>query len=161
VKGALRPSNAKMLYMDEKRTETGEIKKQNNRKAKWIKQESKKEKKRNCAATLSDLHPSTCLAWVTLIGVNKKLQPAKLPGPLRYTIHPPRNGDSTRGYDLGMSTLTGRANRRRCSECLHRIAQSTSDDRYWSSPFFPIVRFHAYRIVAIDVRVRTDVILVL
>jgi len=34
VKVALRPSNAKMLYMDEKSTEKGEIKEQNNRKVK-------------------------------------------------------------------------------------------------------------------------------
>jgi len=34
VKGALCPSNAKSLYMDEKSTEKGEIKEQNNRKPK-------------------------------------------------------------------------------------------------------------------------------
>jgi len=34
VKGALRPSNAKRLYMDEKSTEKGEIKEQKNRKVK-------------------------------------------------------------------------------------------------------------------------------
>jgi len=34
VKEALRPSNAKKLYMDEKSTEKGEIKKQKNRKVK-------------------------------------------------------------------------------------------------------------------------------
>jgi len=34
VKGALRPSNAKRLYMDEKSTEMGEIKEKNNRRVK-------------------------------------------------------------------------------------------------------------------------------
>jgi len=34
VKVALRPSNAKRLYMDEKSTETGEIKEKDNRKVK-------------------------------------------------------------------------------------------------------------------------------
>jgi len=60
VKGALRPSNAKKLYTDEKSTEIGEIKEHNNRKIKG--------KRRDSAATLSDLYP-TCLAWETLPGV--------------------------------------------------------------------------------------------
>jgi len=42
VKGALRPSNAKGLYMDEKSTEIGEIKEQNNRKIKGRKKEETK-----------------------------------------------------------------------------------------------------------------------
>jgi len=50
VKGALRPSNATRLYMDEKSTEIGEIKYENNRKVKG---------NRSCAATLSELYPST------------------------------------------------------------------------------------------------------
>jgi len=60
VKVTLRPRNAKRLYMDKKNLEIGEIKEQNNRKVK---------RKRACAATLSDLYPSTCLAWVSLPGV--------------------------------------------------------------------------------------------
>jgi len=66
VKGALRPSNAKRLYIDEKSTEKGE-KGQNNRKVKGRKRE--KQRERDCTATLSDLYPSTCLAWVALTGV--------------------------------------------------------------------------------------------
>jgi len=68
VKVALRPSNEKRLYMNEKSTEKREIKEYNNRKVK----ESKIGKQReisDCAATLSDLYPSTCLAWVALTGV--------------------------------------------------------------------------------------------
>jgi len=60
VKGALRPSNAKRLYTDEKSADIGEIKEQKNRKVK---------RDRSCAATLSDPYPSTCLAWMTLTGV--------------------------------------------------------------------------------------------
>jgi len=41
VKGVLRPSNAKRLYTDEKGTETGEIKEQNDGKVKGRKKESK------------------------------------------------------------------------------------------------------------------------
>jgi len=66
VKGALRPSNARRLYTNEKSTEIGEIKEQNNRKIK---------RKRDCVAALSDLYPSTCLASEALSGV-LKLQPA-------------------------------------------------------------------------------------
>jgi len=68
VKGALRPSNAKRLYKDEKSTERGEVNQQKNRKAK----ERKNRKVRGrdeCVATLSDLYPSTCLAWEALPGV--------------------------------------------------------------------------------------------
>jgi len=69
VKVALRPSNAKRLYTDEKSTEKGETiveqresKGEKNRKVK---------RKRGCAATLSDLYPSNCLAWEALTGVYK------------------------------------------------------------------------------------------
>jgi len=68
VKGALRPSNTKRLYLDEKSTEIGEIKDQNNRKAKGIKI-GKQRKRLECAATLSDLYPSTCLTWVAIPGI--------------------------------------------------------------------------------------------
>jgi len=49
--------------------EKGEIIEEKNRKEK----ESKRN--RSCAATLSDLYPSTCLAWEALTGVSN-LQPA-------------------------------------------------------------------------------------
>jgi len=62
---ALRPSNAKRLYTDEKNAEIGKIKEQNKRKVKG----EKKRKRRDCAATLSDLYPSTCLVWEALPGV--------------------------------------------------------------------------------------------
>jgi len=48
VKVALRPSNAKRLYTDEKSTETGEIKEQNNRKVKGEKNRKVQRKKRLC-----------------------------------------------------------------------------------------------------------------
>jgi len=51
VKGALRK---KVIY-GRQSTELGEIKEQNNKKV--------KREKRYCAATLSDLYPSTCLTW--------------------------------------------------------------------------------------------------
>jgi len=40
-----------------------------------VKGRKKKRERRDCAATLSDLHPSNCLTWEALIGVYK-LQPA-------------------------------------------------------------------------------------
>jgi len=46
VKVDLRPSNAKMLYTDEKSTETGEIKEWNNRKVKG--ENNRKKIKRLC-----------------------------------------------------------------------------------------------------------------
>jgi len=64
VKVVVRPSNAKMLYTDEKSTETGEIKEYSNRKVK---------RNRNCVATLSDFYPSTCLAWEALPGVRQRI----------------------------------------------------------------------------------------
>jgi len=57
VKVALRPS-----------TEKGEIIKKYNWKAKGRKI-GKQREKLDCAATLSDLYPSTCLVWVALPGV--------------------------------------------------------------------------------------------
>jgi len=48
--------------------EKGEIKEWNNRKVKGEKNIIVK-RNRSCAATLSDLYPSTCLAWVALTGV--------------------------------------------------------------------------------------------
>jgi len=63
VKGALRPSQATRLYMDEKSTGTGEL---INRR---IGKQRKEKRNRSCAATLSDLYPSTCLAWEALPGV--------------------------------------------------------------------------------------------
>jgi len=68
VKGALRPSNAKRLYTNEKSTEIGETKVSNNRKVKGRKIRKYRERL-DCAATLSDLYPSTCLASGTLPGV--------------------------------------------------------------------------------------------
>jgi len=47
--------------------EKGEIQEEN-RKVKGWKIEKEREKERTCAATLSDLYPSTCLAWVALTG---------------------------------------------------------------------------------------------
>jgi len=46
--------------------EKGEIIEQNNRK---VKVREIVQRKRSCAATLSDLYPSICLAWVALTGV--------------------------------------------------------------------------------------------
>jgi len=46
--------------------EKGEIIEQNNRKVKGRKIVKRN---RSCAATLSDLYPSTCLTWVALTGV--------------------------------------------------------------------------------------------
>jgi len=54
--------------MDEKSTEKGEIKEQINRKVKGRKI-GKYRERLDCAATLSDLYPSTCLAWEALSGV--------------------------------------------------------------------------------------------
>jgi len=48
--------------MDEKSKEIGEVKQQTNRKVKG----RKIGKYRDCAATLSDRYPSTCLAWEAL-----------------------------------------------------------------------------------------------
>jgi len=48
--------------------EKGETIEENNRKVKGEKNR-KVRKNRNCAATLSDLYSSTCLAWVALTGV--------------------------------------------------------------------------------------------
>jgi len=53
--------------MSKQSTEKGEIKEQNNRKVKWRKRGSKEKEK--TVTTLSDLYPSTCLAWVALTGV--------------------------------------------------------------------------------------------
>jgi len=66
VKVALRSSNAKRLYMDEKCTETGETKET---------YREEKQVSKDCAATLSDLFPtlslthSTCLTLEALSGV--------------------------------------------------------------------------------------------
>jgi len=67
VKGALRPSNAKRLYTDGQSTEKGETIAKVNRKVKGRNIESKE--KEETAATLSDLYPSSCLAWVAVTGV--------------------------------------------------------------------------------------------
>jgi len=48
--------------------EKGEIIEENNRKVKGRKI-GKQRRRRDCAATLSDLYPSTCLAWEVLTGV--------------------------------------------------------------------------------------------
>jgi len=48
--------------------EIGEIIEENNRKVKYEKNR-KVERNRSCADTLSDLYPSTCLAWEALTGV--------------------------------------------------------------------------------------------
>jgi len=68
VKGALRPSNAKRSHIDEKSTEIGEANQQKNRKVKG-RNTGKYRGRDECAATLSDLYPSTCLTWVALLGV--------------------------------------------------------------------------------------------
>jgi len=44
--------------MDEKSTDIGKIKDENNKGKK-----TRKVKRKKCAATLSDLYPSTCLTW--------------------------------------------------------------------------------------------------
>jgi len=58
-----------------------------------------KRKRRDCAATLSDLYPSTCLTWVALTGVLKT--PASLAIQVIGVLNPPsptpRKGDSTLG----------------------------------------------------------------
>jgi len=59
----------KVRYMDEKSMEIGQMNDQNNRKAKGRKIGNKRRERRDCAATLSDLYPSTCLAWEALTGV--------------------------------------------------------------------------------------------
>jgi len=48
--------------------EIGEIIEKDNRKVKGRKIRKQRER-RDCAATLSDLYSSTCLAWVALTGV--------------------------------------------------------------------------------------------
>jgi len=48
--------------------EEGEIIEENNKKVKGEKNRKIK-RNRSCVATLSDLYPSTCLAWVALTGV--------------------------------------------------------------------------------------------
>jgi len=75
----------KVIYGREKHRK-GEIIEKDNRKVKGRKQVNRK--RRDCAATLSDIYPSTCLAWVALTGVSRSLT---------YTILPPRKGDRTRG----------------------------------------------------------------
>jgi len=48
--------------------EKGEIIEKDNRKVKGRKSKTYRER-RDCAATLSDLYPSTCLTWVALTRV--------------------------------------------------------------------------------------------
>jgi len=68
---SFRPSESGFMSVQRKkviygRVKNGEIIEKDNRKVKGRKEYKEK---RDCAATLSDLYPSTCLTWVALPGV--------------------------------------------------------------------------------------------
>jgi len=76
--------------MDKKSSQLGEINEQKKRKVTGEKNRKVKRKRRDCAATLYDCYPSTCLTWEALPG-DTCIRVIEVCNP------PPRKGDSTRG----------------------------------------------------------------